>query len=196
MDISAIRNKLFKRLQALYQEMEREYQKCASLLGLSCQGCADNCCLSYFQHHTNLEWAYLWQGVQELDPGQQRTILKLARKYVEQAQEELDQGRWPEIMCPLNKDGLCMLYEQRMMICRLHGVPNRLTLPNGQVKTFPGCIRSQELSQQRKEIPFLDRTIFYYRLALLEKEFVDHCLGGRRAKVDLTLAQILLKGPP
>ena len=46
----------------LYHDMESAYDRTAKSLDFSCSGCPDNCCDSFFLHHTNTEWAYLWHG--------------------------------------------------------------------------------------------------------------------------------------
>jgi len=99
-------------------------------------------------------------------------------------------------MCPVNDDGRCGLYRHRLMICRLHGVPNRLALPTGRVLSFPGCWKTQELTlAQGGAVPVMDRTPFYRELLALEAALVGPALG-RLPKVDLTLAQMLMAGPP
>jgi hypothetical protein len=97
-------------------------------------------------------------------------------------------------MCPLNEEGLCVLYPHRLMICRLHGVPSALTRPDGQTMRFPGCFRCQEVVGE-KETPALDRTALLRRLAGLEMAW----LGPRRRtlpKVKMTIAKMLVEGPP
>jgi hypothetical protein len=54
---------VFRKLAALYERMGRAYETSAQSIGLSCAGCPDNCCTSFFQHHTYVEWAYLWKGL-------------------------------------------------------------------------------------------------------------------------------------
>jgi hypothetical protein len=175
--------------------MEAEYDDLASRIGLSCAQCADNCCVSYFQHHTYIEWAYLWQGLNTFDPAQKDGILKRAERNVEQSAEILGQGGRPRLMCPLNEKGWCILYPYRLMICRLHGVPNQVRMPNGQVKHFPGCHVCQELTAHMPRVPVLDRTPLYIELVQLERDF----LGSQRGslpKVDMTLSEMLVQGPP
>ncbi len=188
---SAVREEL----ERIYAEMEAEYNRVASAIGLSCSGCRDNCCRSYFRHHTYVEWAYLWHGLEQLEPDHLNTFLERAREYTEIARHRLERKEPPRIMCPLNDNGWCAVYSHRMMICRLHGVPNQVRLPDGRVKTFPGCHVSHELTRDMDRIPFLDRTPLYTRLAALENRF----LGNRRKslpKVDMTLAEMILEGPP
>ncbi|HDQ40559.1 MAG TPA: hypothetical protein ENN39_05955 [Desulfonatronum sp.] len=186
---------LFRRLGQLYADMEQEYGLVAGQTGLTCSGCPENCCTSYFQHHTHVEWAYLWEGLGNLPDQRLREIRGKAGEYVHAAQEMLARQGLPDVMCPLNADGLCTLYAHRMMICRLHGVPNRFTLPNGQAKTFLGCFRCQELLAGKEKTPVLERTDFYRRLAALEMEYIRG-LPYRPARVRLTLAEMIRIGPP
>jgi hypothetical protein len=175
--------------------MEKKYDDLASRIGLSCAQCADNCCVSYFQHHTYIEWAYLWKGLNTLDPDQKQVILERAGTNVNQSREIVSQGGRPRLMCPLNEEGLCILYSYRLMICRLHGVPNQVRMPNGQVKRFPGCHVCQELTAHMTRVPVLDRTPLYIELAQLERDF----LGSQRnnlPKVDMTLSEMLVQGQP
>jgi hypothetical protein len=186
---------LFRKLGALYKRMEQSYECCAREMGLSCAGCTDNCCTSYFQHHTYIEWAFLWKGMENLDEGLRTTVIEKAEAYVQEAKTLLSQGLRPRIMCPLNGDGLCRLYSHRLMICRLHGVPNVFRMPDGRERTFPGCFQSQEIGRVMEKVPLLDRTGFYRELAQLEIGF-----GGSKLKqlprVNLTLAEMIVAGPP
>jgi Fe-S-cluster containining protein len=186
---------LFRKLSLLYSEMEEAYNQAACKIGLSCRGCPDNCCTSHFQHHTYIEWAYLWKGIQSRPDEKQREFMNRAGEYVKQSRGLLAQGLKPRIMCPLNDNGLCQLYEYRLMICRMHGVPNSFVRPDGKKMSFPGCFRCQQLYSHLEDVPVLDRTGLYRNLASLEMAFV-----GRNIKtlprVSLTLAEMLVQGPP
>jgi hypothetical protein len=188
----------FPRLQQLYADMDQEYSRVAWQIGLTCFGCPDNCCTSYFQHHTQVEWAYLWDGLQGLPDQEQEMIRAKAKRYVHTTREMIARQHVPKAMCPLNLEGLCTLYEHRLMICRLHGVSNQFSLPDGRAKIFPGCLRCQEILQDRAAsptLPLLDRTDFYRRLAALEMDYLRD-LSGKPAKVRLTLAEMILQPPP
>ena len=189
------RKKIFEALAELYSEMEEAYNLTAQHIGLSCEGCIDNCCRTFFQHHTYIEWAYLWKGLEQFKEKARTALVIRAQEYVAQSRDLLEQGKQPHIMCPLNENGLCQLYEHRLMICRMHGVPNSFVRPDGNKLTFPGCIRSQALYATLEEAPILDRTPHYRKLASLEMT-LRGSNPQRLARVNLTIAEMLVQGPP
>ncbi len=193
--LSTMKSPLFSKLSLLYARMEDAYSQVAGKIGFSCNGCPDNCCNSYFQHHTYIEWAYLWDGIGCCSVEKQEDFLNRAREYVRESRNCLARGLRPTIMCPLNDNGRCGLYEHRLMICRMHGVPNSFVRPDGKKMSFPGCFRCQEFCSCLTEVPVLDRTSFYRDLASLEMAFVDP-KGKSLPKVNLTLAEMLVQGPP
>lgn len=186
-------------LRSIYQGMEEDYDRVARQLSFSCVGCPDNCCDSYFLHHTYAEWAYLWLGLRQLPPERQKKILKKAMDAVLACEQAIHQGKRPQVMCPLHEEGLCSLYAFRLLICRTHGVPAVMTRPDGHRLTFPGCFRCQErvegLRSAGGEIPVVERTPLLRRLAILENTLLK---GERQRypKVGLTIAQMLVQGPP
>jgi hypothetical protein len=190
--------KLLKQLRTIYEKLEREYDAVAGQLGFSCVGCPDNCCDSYFLHYTYTEWAFLWLGYGRLDPVEQKDILKKSQNYIKQSDAAKKSGERPLVMCPLNKGGLCVLYEYRLLVCRTHGVPAALTRPDGQKLQFPGCFRCQEVVQGRygKVLPpHVERTPLLREFVLLEDDLFDN----RRSlvpKVKMTIAEMIVKGPP
>lgn len=187
----------FRKLAALYADMQAAYETHARNLELTCNNCPQNCCTSFFQHHTRIEWAYLMHGLHLLPDHQRAAYEQRAADYVRDAQDALNRGEKPHIMCPLNDNGRCGLYDHRLMICRLHGVPNVLRYPNGRVINFPGCFRSQELCASMESIPVLDRTPLYTRLMELEIHYVGPQRIRTLPRVDLTLAEmIVVQTPP
>ncbi len=184
-----------RQVAELYEEMEKAYDELAHGLDFTCQGCPDNCCDSYFQHHTYTEWAYLWEGLQVLPEEKRQECIDRAKEYVGKSQEMLARDERPNIMCPINENGLCGLYLNRLMICRMHGVPSSMTRPDGQKKDFPGCFRCQEIVEGKKDIPHLNRTQMYQRLVQIEIEW----LGHRKSilpKLNMTIAEMIVKGRP
>ncbi|MBU0729851.1 MAG: hypothetical protein KKE17_00950 [Proteobacteria bacterium] len=186
---------LSSRLAGLYKYMEEAYDGVARQLSFSCQGCPDNCCDSFFLHHTYIEWAYLWEGLNLFAEEKRLEVVARAAGYVKQSEADFARGERPQILCPLNEEGRCILYSHRMMICRMHGVPSSFMRPDGKGMEFPGCFRCQGLVADVEETPRVDRTRLYLELAALESEFLDH----RRhvlPKVKKTLAQMIVFGPP
>ena len=186
-------------MKEIYASMVTAYDQVAEAITLTCDGCPDNCCDSYFLHYTYSEWAYLWEGIRRLKDEHLDRIMRRARDCVEQSRAMILRGERPQIMCPLNEDGRCGLYAHRLMICRTHGVPATLTRPDGQLLRFPGCFRCQEMVSTAYPVdtdaPAMDRTVLYQRLAQLESRF----LGERRGmlpKIKLTIAEMIVNGPP
>jgi len=185
-------------LEDIYQELQKEYERLAGELDFSCSGCPDNCCDSYFLHHTYAEWAYLWEGVRQLAQSDQDALVERARSYLEACEEAESRGERPQVMCPINSDGLCQLYKHRLLVCRTHGVPARITRPDGRAMEFPGCFRCQEIVEEKGPalaIKPVERTPLLRRLALLENNLL-YMKRHLHPKVKLTIAEMLVKGPP
>ncbi|WP_319530693.1 hypothetical protein [uncultured Cohaesibacter sp.] len=77
----------------------------------------------------------------------------------------------------------------------LHGTGHFVLRPTGEPTTYPGCFRYEEQAKAAGHTRLLDRTPLYRELAALEMAFVGKAMG-RMPKVDLTLAQMLVQGPP
>jgi len=183
---------LTRRLAALYDTMADVYAKAAPS-GFTCENCAQNCCVSHFQHHTHLEWRYLWEGLSALPAAKRNEYIERAKDNVARVNEALGRGEIPSVMCPVNEGGKCGLYEHRLMICRMYGIPNIVLAPSG-IREFPGCPVCMEILAGRQSVP-VDRTPLYRELAALELAL----LGPRRnilPKVDMTLSEMILAGPP
>ncbi len=81
------------------------------------------------------------------------------------------------------------------MICRFHGVPNQVSMPDGSRRRFPGCVICQHKTAALSQVPVLDRTASYIKLAELERKFIKEA-PHPLPKVDMTLAEMLVQGPP
>ncbi len=191
---SKLRKRCFAKLADIYQRMDAAYGACAEDVSFTCAGCLHNCCVSHFQHHTMVEWAYFFQGVREFSDEERQRFSALAQENVNQVQRALAMGQTPTAMCPMNDAGLCRIYQHRFMICRLHGVGHTLTPPSREPMAFPGCPRYEALAATGAGQP-MDRTIFYQELAALDQAFRE-TFPKARPKVDLTLSEMLLIGPP
>lgn len=193
-----LKNPVLRRLRELYARMDQAYAASATAIGLTCQGCKDSCCESLFRHHTYVEWTDLSLGFAALPDSRQAEIRAQAETYLRIHQNALP-GTRPRVPCPVSieRDGAlaCGLYEHRPMVCRLHGVPNVLSRPGGQQSAFPGCDRAQDLA---KTCPpaLLDRTPLLGELARLEMDLLGRERMGKLSRVDLTIAEMLLMGPP
>lgn len=183
----------------IYEEMEKGYEQVAAQLQFGCDHCPDNCCDSYFQHHTFAEWGYLWLGFCRLPETRQAEVLERSRLYNTVCEQALARNERPQAMCPLNESGRCILYAHRLMVCRTHGVPATMQRPDGKRLDFPGCFRCQELVREtfthESAVPRAERTLLLRKLAMLENEL----MGGKRhlyPRIKLTIAQMLVNGPP
>jgi hypothetical protein len=195
MHSALLKPEMVKNIADLYARMEDAYDLVARQLDFSCQGCSDNCCDSYFLHHTYIEWAYLWEGLRSLSKDFLLVIRERSAQYLAEAEKFLSEGRTPVIMCPMNEAGRCSLYTHRLMICRMHGVPSSLTQPNGRTVSFPGCFRCQEIVGQRQALPAVDRTSLYRELVNLEAKLLG-TKKGLMPKARMTIAQMIVQGPP
>ncbi len=189
------RQAVFRKLDSLYERMASAYSETSAEIGLSCEGCEDNCCTSYFQHHTYVEWLYLWHGMNSLPEAKRNEYIERSQDYVRNANAMLESGVRPKIMCPLNDNGLCGVYKHRLMICRMHGVVNTLRQPNGRQLSFPGCFKCQDLTKGMADVPVIDRTPLYKELVALEMGLLGKKIRSM-PKVDFTLAEMIVMGPP
>ena len=105
---------------SIYAAMEADYDTVAKAIKFSCDGCPDNCCDSYFQHHTYSEWAYLFQGFREQSEVKQQEIIERSRRYILDCTVAEAKDERPQVMCPLNEEGRCILYKHRLKIGRAH----------------------------------------------------------------------------
>jgi Uncharacterised protein family (UPF0153). len=193
-----LKNPVLRRLRELYARMDQAYAASSSAIGLSCSGCKDSCCETLFRHHTYVEWVDLAQGLAALPADRLEEVRQNAESWLRIHQNALP-GTSPRVPCPLSLtregDLVCGLYEHRPMVCRLHGVPNVLIRPGGGQSAFPGCDRAQNLAKTC-EPALLDRTPLLAELARLEMDLLGRERMGRMPRVDLTIAEMILMGPP
>lgn len=179
---------LLNRLKAIYRAIDATYQSAIDYYHFSCEGCQAKCCYTKFYHYTHIEALYLHRGFQGLSDQERSEILKLASYYEETYAKGSDEQA---VLCPLNKSGLCVLYEWRPMICRLHGVPYEMQDINGVAHFYGGCERFMSLNPETlPTYRTLNRTIFYREMANLERELRNAL--GLQAPEPQTVAKILL----
>lgn len=158
-----------ERLEAIFSAMDAAYDRAAAAAGFRCAGCEDNCCLTLFHHHTLLEYLHLKDGLDALNPDARREAGRRAGEVCRRMAEAEGRGAALRVMCPMNLDGRCTIYDRRPMICRLHGIPHEMRRPDGSLVRGPGCEAFAAVCGRESGI-FLDRTPYYRDMAALEGE--------------------------
>lgn len=180
---------LIRKREALYAEMDAAYDAIARHYGFTCRGCEDNCCLTRFDHHTLVEVLALYEGFRRLADDRKRRVVQRAEVYCQALRTDALQGPPFRHLCPLNQHTRCLLYAERPMICRLHGIPHVLRHPRQGLMIGSGC-HMLEASRQRPDGPRLDRTPLYAAMAGLEKALRQ--ASGWEQPVRLTVAEMIL----
>jgi Fe-S-cluster containining protein len=183
---------LLDRLGSLFDQMDRTYTVVADQYGFQCSGCANNCCLTRFYHHTLIEYLYIMDGVDTLTADVEAKVKKRAGEVCQKMAAADCRGEALRTMCPLNQDERCILYRHRPMICRLHGIPHELQRPGGSVAHMPGCNAFFDQCRSRGKTDYIrfDRTPLYRQMAMLEKEM--RAITGYTKPIKLTVAQMLI----
>jgi hypothetical protein len=178
------------RLQRLFGAMDRRYAEAAEYYDFRCEGCEENCCRTRFYHHTYLEYMYIHSGLRNLSDGKRNDILSRASEVCRKTAALDEEGGLVRLMCPLNYDGLCALYDYRPMICRFHGIPHELHRPDRNIIKGPGCGMFERRCLDKNYYKF-DRTPFYIEMAQLENELQRAAgLGGR---IKMTIAEMIVE---
>jgi hypothetical protein len=178
------------RLKQIYVAMDSAYNRASGHYGFVCDGCRDNCCRTRFYHHTIIEYAYLVEGLRTLNSEKQHEVKSRALILVDENTSANGSGAAVRRMCPLNFDGLCILYSYRPLICRLHGIPHELQKPGQNPSYGPGCGTFDRRCSRQNYFKF-DRTPFYRDMAKLEQE-VKQAMGTNE-KIRMTVAEMILK---
>jgi len=172
----------------IYAAMDHAYSVVADQLGFVCSGCEENCCRSRFYHYTYLEYFYLFEGLNQLEPALRVSARRSAAK-VRQEVLVKKNGSRNRPMCPLNLADRCSVYLYRPMICRLHGIPHELERPGQEVLCGPGC-ETFERERRKQNVVRLDRTPFYRQLAELERKLKQE--AGVDLKIKMTIAEMII----
>jgi len=177
-----------KRLKRLFDSMDKKYQEAADYYGFNCMGCEENCCLTRFYHHTLLEYLFIYDGFKTLDREQQNKIKHRAAEVCRHTDLADEKNQPVRLMCPLNSDGMCLLYAYRPMICRLFGIPHELQQHGMEIVYHPGCDVFSEQCSGKRYFKF-NRTPFFIKMANMELELRQTV--GIRQKIKLTVAQMI-----
>jgi len=162
-------DELIPRLRKLYAEMDAAYQSAAGEASFSCDGCDGvTCCTVDVTLHTFAEMAYLRRGFNTLDMAGQLEVLGRCEEMISAKIGDPDGEQYRGLVCVLNLDGLCRLYEYRPMICRLAGIPHMFVRPDGTSLESGGCHKfEREFRSDRPDL-MIDRTFFYREMAEIE----------------------------
>ncbi|MBW1984772.1 MAG: hypothetical protein JRI53_08630 [Deltaproteobacteria bacterium] len=177
-----------KRLEELYRAMDSKYKAAADFYEFACTGCEDNCCFTRFYHHTFVEYFYILDGFEALEHEKSMEVKKRAGEVCKKSNAADEKGTPVRLLCPLNIDSLCSLYQYRPMICRLHGVPHELNTPERGISRTPGCGYFMKQHKDKDYFSF-DRSSLYLEMAKLERDFRQK--AGALDKVKLTVAEML-----
>lgn len=178
----------FCRLAEIYRAIDTAYHNAQMYYKFSCIGCVDNCCVTKFYHHTLIEELYLSEGLKVLDEKTRKSLISRAKEVIDIHKSSPEDVR---IMCPANENGLCILYEYRPMICRIHGVPYELHKMDLTVEHGEGCHMFIAKNADKPKGCRVDRTRFYFAMADLEKEVREYFnFPGRYKK---TTAEMILE---
>jgi len=178
-----------KKLETIWADIGKKYQESADYYGFFCNGCEDSCCYTRFYHHTLLEYLFIMKGYSTLEHEIQNQVTERALEVCAKTVEYDKTGKTVRLLCPLNFEGLCILYEYRPMICRMHGIPHQLQKPGKDIMYSPGCKAFEKQCDGKKYIKF-DRTPFYVEMAKLEKGLRE--VAGFMQKFKMTVAQMLI----
>ncbi len=180
-----------KQLENVFNDIDIEYKKGQSHYGgFSCEGCPDNCCKTVFNHYTLAEYFYFCEGLDKLEDSVMEDVSVRARDYFQQiarvgyAQESL------EIMCPVNFDGKCIVYENRPLICRVHGLPSVLHTPGRKGQQWNGCNVFQEKNNGTDLTLIIDRTRYFTLIASIEKGIRQEMVFFKKYKK--TISEMIL----
>lgn len=179
-------DKYLQRLAGIYKAIDAAYNEALRYYNFTCNECTDNCCVTKFHHHTLIEEYYLAEGFRKLDEDKKRAIIDRAKDVVGIHNSSAEDVR---VMCPLNETGLCILYEYRPMICRIHGVPYEL-FRNMRLEYGEGCYRFITEKTDMEKTCKIKRTGFYFDIAMLEKEVREKLGFSGRCKK--TTAEMIL----
>lgn len=178
-----------EKLNEIYKEIDKAYADAADYYGFSCEGCEQNCCDTVFYHYTLIEFFGLIEGFEKLDDERKAESLRRAEEYLRTLNRYRGREHEVKILCPLNYDGLCALYEHRPLICRIHGLPGAFKHPGKGTRSFPGCKRFEDINKMERKV-VIDRTQYYSQIATLESQLrrqMDYMM-----KFQKTIAEMLL----
>lgn len=202
---------LLQRYHDLLGEADSWFARSQTVLSseIACQQGCTGCCRGLFDI-TLLDAALLRRGFDRLDPALQQSIRRRATSRLATLQNEwpdftapyilnlLPDELWTEMPeddstpCPLlGDDGLCLVYGERPLICRQHGLP--LVDTSGDVIDERWCslnfIASDPITRMELRFPF---HTFHQREFTLLQDFSRQLLGFPLTELDTFIPAALL----
>jgi Fe-S-cluster containining protein len=162
------------------------------------RGCTD-CCSQMFQI-TEIEAAYISQGVKRLPPKEREKLRERAREYEAQRERILTTRNVPDawgslpppglrLACPALEDGACRIYEYRPLICRKYGIP--LYNPRKPDQLF-ACELNFSPGEELEVTELVQiQTAIQERWGEVQAEYNKR--GGRRDPEPITVARAILE---
>ena len=202
---------ILNRYQTLLEGFDAWFANCMVQAGeqIACrQGCS-GCCRGLFEISL-LDACLLQSGFVRLDGAVQKQVVTKASARVNELQANWPEFRPPYILnrlphddwqempeedqtpCPLlDADGRCLVYAQRPMTCRLHGLPH-IDI-SGEIFAADFCTLNfsarDPLSMTELRYPF--RATFSKEFDLLA-DFAEQLLGSRQLELDTFIPSALL----
>jgi Fe-S-cluster containining protein len=187
LDIVAAVDTEFGRNRRLYGEKMR----CGA-------GCTD-CCFQLFQI-TEIEAAYISQGLETLEPETREALRSRARAYAETRQKLVTQNGKPEswgnlppigtkLPCPALHNGVCVIYEFRPLMCHKFGMP--LYNPDKPDQIFACELNFKNGEEIEDEKLVQIQTSIHRAWKELQSDYND--AGGYRDSNPLTVARAILE---
>ena len=115
--------------------VDEEFARNRRLYGekIQCRAGCTECCYQLFQI-TEIEAAYISQGIRTLEPQTREALRSRARDYTDARQKLVTEKGEPEswgslppsgtrLPCPALHDGACVIYEFRPLMCHRFGMP-------------------------------------------------------------------------
>ncbi|MBF0553933.1 MAG: hypothetical protein HQK96_05165 [Nitrospirae bacterium] len=184
---------IFRASDALYLKSQNHYLTIGTTgeEPFSCAGCSDNCCTTVFYHYTLIEYFFLAEGLSKItDPVMAEAIGERSQAYYMEIVRNPFKTDSLRIMCPLNFHGKCVIYGNRPLICRVHGVPSSLSQPGKTTQHWDGCKRFLELHGGEDFPVVIDRTPFYTQIAALEGQLRKEMVFFQKYKK--TIAEMII----
>lgn len=180
---------LLSRVDSLFESVQRHHGPL-----MACRPGCDDCCHVYFELSL-IEAFYVSRMFREhLAPAQRASVLVVADAVEPEfetcrslfhsvaenacASGELieDTAARVTIQCPLNDQGMCVLYEHRPITCRLYGTPQKI---GGRVISCPRCGFQMGKRYTTVDVNEIHQTIYEY-----SRDFLLDLIG------------VKLSGPP